>query len=189
MCAKKTSMDLSELTYETAKALEGTAFRVELPDGTGVPMTLHEVLRYETRQRRRSRGTPPRREPFSLYFVGPVNPILPQAMYTFRADTADVRAAVHRSRRSGRRRDGIRGGLHLALTVHRQLGPPLHAGDRRRSCRRGEIRGGRTDAAPGCRAPHESSRAFASCGPLPESLPSASARCRGRDTPAAARYR
>jgi hypothetical protein len=83
-------MDLAALTYETAKPLEGTAFQVELPDGTVVPMTLEEVLQNETRQRRRPRGHTPRREPFSLYFVGPASPVLPQAMYTFRGDTHTI---------------------------------------------------------------------------------------------------
>ncbi len=80
-------MDLAALTYETAKALEGTAFQVELPDGSVVPLKLDEALPYESRQRRPPRGTAPRRAPFSLYFVGPVHPVLPQAMYTFRSET------------------------------------------------------------------------------------------------------
>lgn len=80
-------MDLSALTYETAKQLEGTTFNVELPDGTSLPMKLEEVLRYETRQRRPVRGRPPRREPFSMYFAGPPRPILAQAIYTFRGET------------------------------------------------------------------------------------------------------
>ena len=83
-------MDLAALTYETAKALEGTEFQVELPDGTAVPMKLEEVLPYETRQRRRARGKTPRRDPFSVYFLGPVSPILPQAMYTFRGETETI---------------------------------------------------------------------------------------------------
>jgi hypothetical protein len=78
-------MDLSALTYETAKPLEGTTFDLELPDGTSVAMKLEEVLLYETRQRRPSRGHAPRRVPFSMFFAGPVSPILPQAIYTFRA--------------------------------------------------------------------------------------------------------
>src|SRR5262245_56449791 len=78
-------MDLAALTYETAKTLEGAAFQIELPDGTVVPMRLDEVLLYETRQRRRSRGPAPRREPFSLYFLGPKQPVLPQATYTLRS--------------------------------------------------------------------------------------------------------
>jgi hypothetical protein len=84
---KVTAMDLAALTYATAKALEGSAFKIELPDGTVVPMKLDQVLPYETRQRRRPLGKAPRREPFSLYFVGPGSPILPQAMYTFRHET------------------------------------------------------------------------------------------------------
>jgi len=78
-------MDLAELTYEAAKALEGTTFVVELPDGTDMRVQLEEVLPYETRARRR-RGPPPKRNPFSLYFVGPVSPVLPQAMYTLRSE-------------------------------------------------------------------------------------------------------
>lgn len=83
-------MDLAVLTYETAKALEGNVFQVELPTGTAVRMKLDEVLPYETRQGRRPRGRTPRREPFSLYFLGPVSPILPQAMYTFRGETETI---------------------------------------------------------------------------------------------------
>ena len=80
-------MDVAALTYESAKALEGTTFQIDLPDGTVVPMKLEEVLRYETRQRRSSRGKPPRREPFSMYFGGPPSPILAQAIYTFRGES------------------------------------------------------------------------------------------------------
>jgi hypothetical protein len=79
-------MDLSALTYETAKQLEGTTFNVELADGTSLPMKLEEVLRYETRPRRAVRRTP-RREPFSMYFAGPPHPILAQAIYTFHGET------------------------------------------------------------------------------------------------------
>lgn len=85
-CATSDAMDLAALTYETAKALEGTPFRIELPDGTVVPMTLDEVLPYESRQRRPARGVSPRRAPFSIYFLGPVQPVLPQATYTLRGD-------------------------------------------------------------------------------------------------------
>jgi hypothetical protein len=80
-------MDLAALTYESAKALEGTSFQIDLPDGTVVPMKLEEVLRYEVRQRRITRGKAPRREPFSMYFAGPPAPILAQAIYTLRGDT------------------------------------------------------------------------------------------------------
>ena len=80
-------MDLAALTYETAKALEGTSFQIDLPDGTAIPVKLDEVLLYESRQRRRSRGAAPRREPFSMYFIGPPQPVLPQAIYTLRGET------------------------------------------------------------------------------------------------------
>jgi hypothetical protein len=75
-------MDLAALTYETAKGLEGTTFHIELSDGTRVPMTLKGVRRFGMA----AGGTAPRRDPFSLYFAGPLSPILPQAMYTFHGD-------------------------------------------------------------------------------------------------------
>ena len=78
-------MELNELTFERAKALEGTVFQVETPDGTTVPIRLDEVLRFDMPQQRR-RAPARKREPFSLFFVGPVSPMLPQAMYTFRAE-------------------------------------------------------------------------------------------------------
>lgn len=78
-------MDLAQLTYDAAKSLEGTTFDVDLPDGSSIRMRLDEVLRYELRQGRRARA--PKREPFSLYFLGPLEPLLPQAMYTLRSDT------------------------------------------------------------------------------------------------------
>ena len=84
-------MDLSELTFERAKALEGTSFHIDLPDGTSVPMRLDEVVSYEVRQRRRARGHQAKRDPFSMYFVGPLDPLLPQAMYTFRAEALTLK--------------------------------------------------------------------------------------------------
>lgn len=81
-------MDLASLTYDTAKGFEGTAFRVELHDGTQIALTLEEVTKPESPQRRRARTTASRRrEPFSLYFLGPTGPILPQAIYVLRGDT------------------------------------------------------------------------------------------------------
>jgi hypothetical protein len=79
-------MELNELTFERAKALEGTLFQVEIPDGTSLPMRLDEVLAFETPQRRRRAPEQRKRAAFSLFFVGPVDPMLPQAMYTFRAE-------------------------------------------------------------------------------------------------------
>ncbi len=80
-------MDLASLTFEAARALVGTPFRVELANGTAVSLRLDDVLAYESRQRPRSQaGKTPRREPFALYFLGPRSPILPQAIYTLRGD-------------------------------------------------------------------------------------------------------
>jgi hypothetical protein len=80
-------MDLASLTFESARALVGKPFRVELANGTAVSLRLDDVLAYESRQRPRSQaGKTPRREPFALYFLGPRSPILPQAIYTLRAD-------------------------------------------------------------------------------------------------------
>ena len=81
-------MDLATLTYDAAKAFEGSAFRVELRDGTQVALTLEDVTKPEAPQRRRPRGTvAPRRDPFSMYFLGPPSPVLPQAIYVLRGDT------------------------------------------------------------------------------------------------------
>lgn len=87
---ERTIVDLSALTFDAARALEGTTFRVELADRTVVSLTLDQVQSYETRQSRRSptarTAGAARRDPFSLYFLGPPSPVLPQAIYTFRGD-------------------------------------------------------------------------------------------------------
>jgi hypothetical protein len=83
-------MELNELTFEGAKALEGTLFQVDTPDGASLSMRLDEVLLFETQKRRR-RAPERKREAFSLYFVGPVNPVLPQAMYTFRSEALTLK--------------------------------------------------------------------------------------------------
>lgn len=86
-------MDLSALTYDRAKDLEGTEFRIELAGGTVASLRLDEVSKADTGARRqRQRAAAPRREAFSLYFLGPVNPVLPQGMYTFRSDAETFEA-------------------------------------------------------------------------------------------------
>jgi hypothetical protein len=79
-------MDLAELTYEKAKSIEGTVYAVDLPDGTSIELKFDEALPFEVRQNRR-RGRSPKREPFSLYFIGPRTPILPQAIYHLRGES------------------------------------------------------------------------------------------------------
>jgi hypothetical protein len=82
-------MDLASLTYETAKAFEGELLRVDLPNGTVVPLRVDGVRALETRPMRRHRtDVTLRRSPFALYFRGPRTPVLPQAIYAFRGDTA-----------------------------------------------------------------------------------------------------
>lgn len=78
-------MDLAELTLETVRPLIGTMFEVAGENGAPLTMTLADALPYEVHARRSARNaSPPRRLPFSLYFLGPPAPILPQAMYTMR---------------------------------------------------------------------------------------------------------
>ena len=84
-CAKSDGHGSVSVDIRNGEATRGNAFDLELPDGTSVAMKLEEVLLFETRQRRPSRGHAPRRVPFSMFFAGPVSPILPQAIYTFRA--------------------------------------------------------------------------------------------------------
>jgi hypothetical protein len=83
-------MDLAELTYEKAKAIEGTVFTIDLPDGTSIELKFDEALPFEVRQQQRRRGAAPKRDPFSMYFVGPVSPILPQAIYCLRGESTTI---------------------------------------------------------------------------------------------------
>ncbi|HET7779140.1 MAG TPA: hypothetical protein VFL07_11345 [Rudaea sp.] len=78
-------MNLADLTLETVKPMIGTAFEVAHPGGAPLTMTLADALPFEIHARRSARtGSAPRRAPFSLYFLGPPAPVLPQAMYTLR---------------------------------------------------------------------------------------------------------
>jgi hypothetical protein len=80
-------MNLAELTIEAAKPLAGTVFEVALPDGGTTQMKLDDALTLDVRQRRRVRGAPtPKREPFSLYFLGEPSFVLPQGMYDFTSE-------------------------------------------------------------------------------------------------------
>ena len=79
------AMNLADLTLELVQPMIGTAFEVAQPGGEPLTMTLAEALPFETHARRSARtASSPRRAPFSLYFLGPPAPILPQAMYTLR---------------------------------------------------------------------------------------------------------
>ena len=82
-------MDLASLTYDVAKGLEGSTFRVELANGAAVSMRLDVVRSFASRGRTPSgAGHTPGRDPFALHFLGPRSPILPQAIYAFISDAA-----------------------------------------------------------------------------------------------------
>jgi hypothetical protein len=86
-------MDLRDLTIETAKALVGITFRVTMPDGRTTPVTVDDVVPFESTSRRRARSrtvVEPRREPFSVYLLGDPTLILPQGMYTLRSDAETI---------------------------------------------------------------------------------------------------
>jgi len=80
-------MNLGDLTIETAKPLVGTTFEVPLPDGRTTTLKLDEALPFEHLQRRVRRNPKIKRDPFSMFFLGPPSEILPQAMYTLRSET------------------------------------------------------------------------------------------------------
>jgi len=67
-----------------AQPLVGTTFTLMLEDGRITTMKLDEALPYDLRQRRRRAA--PKRESFSLYFLGDPAIVLPQGMYTFRSE-------------------------------------------------------------------------------------------------------
>ena len=77
-------MHLGDLTIEITKPLVGTTFTLTLEDGRTTTMKLDEALPYDVRQRRRRAA--PKREPFSLYFLGDPAIVLPQGMYTLRSE-------------------------------------------------------------------------------------------------------
>lgn len=86
-------MNLAELTIETARPLVGTKFTVLLPEGQTTTMTLDDVQTLDVRQRRRPRSNAPKpkREPFSLYFLGDPKLLLPQGMYDVVSDAIELR--------------------------------------------------------------------------------------------------
>ncbi|MGZ7080035.1 MAG: DUF6916 family protein [Thermoanaerobaculia bacterium] len=79
---------LGELTIELAEPFVGKTFEVTAAGSESVgTMKLDAVLPYEIASRRRPRqGTAPKRKPFSLFFLGSPERILPQGRYTFRTD-------------------------------------------------------------------------------------------------------
>jgi hypothetical protein len=83
-------MNLTDMTLEIAKPLVDTLFQVKLDDGSTLDMKLIDALPFEM-PRRAARGSrQPKRAPFALYFLGPLDPILPQRMYDFRSPTIEL---------------------------------------------------------------------------------------------------
>src|SRR3954454_25140019 len=68
--------EMRDLTLQDFDGRAGTTFDVVFPDGT-LPLTLREVEKLQ-------HGA--REDAFRLIFVGPVSPIMPQAIYKLRQD-------------------------------------------------------------------------------------------------------
>ncbi|HXS52456.1 MAG TPA: hypothetical protein VN782_07990 [Usitatibacter sp.] len=72
-------MELDELTIAIVRPLAGTRFEVALPGGREVTLTLDRVEGLEGRV---SAG---RRDPFSIFFLGPAQPMLAHGTYALRS--------------------------------------------------------------------------------------------------------
>jgi hypothetical protein len=82
-------MHLGDLTIDNAQPLVGTTFTIPLPDGATTTVKLDDVVKFEIRQRRRR--TPPRREAFSLFFLGDPALVLAQGMYDLHSETETLK--------------------------------------------------------------------------------------------------
>lgn len=76
-------MELDELTFEMVKPLAGSPFEVTLPDGRAVTLVLDRVEGFE------GRASAGRRAPFSIFFLGPGEPMLPHGTYALRSARID----------------------------------------------------------------------------------------------------
>jgi hypothetical protein len=65
------------LTADAFAACKGTEFAVAAAGGAALPLTLIQVSRFVAPPHS------PRPDPFSIEFVGPPQPVLPQAIYVF----------------------------------------------------------------------------------------------------------
>ncbi|HEY3052839.1 MAG TPA: hypothetical protein VGK04_05555 [Thermoanaerobaculia bacterium] len=75
-------MELSELTIDNAKPLEQTVFYLETEDGR-IEMKLVSVV---ANMPNRPRSKRLKRDSFSLFFLGPADPLLRQGMYTLTSE-------------------------------------------------------------------------------------------------------
>lgn len=79
------TIDLSTLTIESAQTFVDKVFTIT-SEGNEYKLKLLEAAPIEIRARRRAKATAPKRAPFSLFFLGPVEPILPQGTYDLRGE-------------------------------------------------------------------------------------------------------
>jgi hypothetical protein len=83
-------MNLDEMTLESAQPLIDTVFQVTVDDGATLEMKLIDVAPFDLPRRAPRGSKQPTRAPFALHFLGPYEPILPQRMYDFRSETANI---------------------------------------------------------------------------------------------------
>ena len=76
-------MELSEFTFEIIHPLVGTTFEMTARDGQSYPLKLVEVLKIMD-QHVDSRMT---RDTFSMHFLGPQQPYIPQSTYSMTHET------------------------------------------------------------------------------------------------------
>jgi len=79
------SIHLGQFTLDDAQALVNNVFTVSV-DGNDYQLKLLEAAAIELHARRKSQL--PKRPPFSMYFLGPHDPILTQGTYALRGDAA-----------------------------------------------------------------------------------------------------
>ncbi len=76
-------MDISEFTYETIQPLVGTTFKLQDDVGHSVELKLVDVVKVLDKHI----DTRMKRDAFSLHFLGPQNPYIPQATYAMTHET------------------------------------------------------------------------------------------------------
>jgi len=74
---------LQDLTPAAFEAHQGTPFRINFGGPAPLEAVLHEVKRHEPHPGARA-------EPFSVYFLGPRNPVLPQRIYKLEHDRMET---------------------------------------------------------------------------------------------------
>jgi len=87
MGSTPTSIHLGQFTLDEAQALVEKTFTIGI-DGNEYQLKVIEASPIEVRARRKSQL--PKRPPFSVYFLGPREPILPQGMYTLRNEATTL---------------------------------------------------------------------------------------------------